>query len=442
MLRARLACERGVAVPAAVALLFAVSALGAVAATQGVVSSKQSSRDRAVKRAVASADAGIEAATYRLNKLNTTELLCVVVGATGLAVEPVQADGWCSAQTEDLGEGASFSYRVSSGSLALVNGQQLLQRKVVSTGTVNGVMRRAKAVISSTTGASLFGGNAVVSIEDLTLPNSTRVTGNVASNGNVSLSGSTQLCGNATYGPSKQFTTTNPSLLCPGYSSRAAEDPLLLNPVDQGSAPTSNNNSRIGVQDTFLPSVPSIWNPATRVLQLKQFSTLTLGGDIYSFCNLELANSAQLVIAPRAPGRPPLKIFIDAPENCPGVTGAGTVKLTEQASILNANTDPATVQLFVVGSATTSTSVQFLNSFNSTVNMLIYAPRSTVRMQNATAIVGAVAGKAVVMDNSASVTWHASADATIDDLLPLFRRQSWVECTTRPTGSAVDSGCA
>jgi hypothetical protein len=428
--------------PVAVALLFAIAALGAVGATQAVVSSKQSSQDRAVKRAVSSADAGLEAATYRLNKLNVSELLCVVVGATGLTVEPIQPDGWCPAQTEDLGESASFSYRVSGASLANINGQQLLQRKIVSTGTANAVTRRAKAVVGSATGASLFGGNAVVSLDDLTLPNSTRVTGHVASNGNVALNGSTQLCGNATYGSGKQFTTTNPARQCPGYTNRAAEDPLLLNPVDQGSAPTSNNNSRIGVEDTFLPSVPSIWNPATRVLQLKQFSSLTLGGDVYSFCNLELANSSQLVIAPRALSRPPLKIFIDAPENCPGVTNAGTVKLTEQASILNANTDPATVQLIVVGSATTATSVQFLNSFNSLVNMLIYAPRSTVRMQNSTAIVGAVAGKSVLLENSASVTYHASADATIDNLLPLFRRQSWVECTTKPTGADVDSGCS
>jgi hypothetical protein len=438
----RLGAEHGLALPVAIVMLFVVAALGSVVAAQAVNAADQGRRDSSIKRAVASADAGIDAAIYRLNKLKTSELLCVVVGTTGLTVEPVQTDGWCRAQAEDLGDGASYSYRVSRGSITLFNGQQLLQRKIVSTGTANGVTRRVKVVVGTLTGISLFGGNAIMSADDLTFPNSTLVTGNVASNGNVSLSGSTHVCGNITYGPGKQFTTSGPGLQCSGYSSLEGDQPMVLNPVDQGNSGTSNDNGRIGVQDPFLPSVPSIWNPATRVLQLKQWSTLTLTGDVYNFCNLEIANSAQLIIAPRLPGQPPLKIFIDSPENCPGVTNAGSVKLTEQGSILNANTDSSTVQLLVAGSAQSATSVQFLNSFNSNVNMIIYAPRSTVRMQNSTAIVGAVAGKSVILENSASVTWNASADVTIDNLEPLFRQQEWVECTARPTSSVVDSGCS
>jgi hypothetical protein len=427
--------------PLATVMLFVVTSLGAVVAAQGMTASGQARRDSSVKRAVASADAGIDAAIYRLNKLSTGELLCVVVGTTGLAIEPVQPDGWCRAQSEDLGDGASYSYRISSGHLGLINGQQLLQRKIISTGTANGVTRRAEAVVGSPTGVSLFGGNAVTSLDDLTLPNSTRVIGNVGSNGNVSLTGSASLCGNATFGPGKQFTTTSAGLQCPGYTTFEATQPTVLNPVDQGDARTVNDNGRIGVQDTFLPSVPSVWNPTTRVLQLKQFSTLTLGGDVYSFCNLEIANTAQLLISPRAPGRPPLKIFIDAPENCPGVAGAGSVKLTQQAAIMNVNADPATLQLLVAGSPQTATGVEFLNSFASSVNMLVYAPRSTVRMQNSTAIVGAVAAKSVVLENSSSVTWNPAAAVTIDNLEPLFRREKWIECTAKPTSAVVDSGC-
>jgi hypothetical protein len=427
--------------PFAVLTLTVIAALAALVAAQGISASGQTRRDSSVKRAVASADAGLNAAIYRLNKLTPNELACVVVGATTLEVEPVQPDGWCRAQTEELGDGASFSYRISGGQLALVNGQELLQRKVVSTGTVNGVMRRAKTVVGSSTGKTLFGGNVIISNDDLTLSNNTRVVGNVASNGNISLQGSTQVCGHATYGPGKEFTAAGPGLQCPGFSNSAAEQPFVLNPVDQGSAATVNDNGRIGVQDPFLPSIPSIWNPATRVLQLKQFSTLTLTGDIYSFCNLEIANTAQLLIGPRAAGRPPLKIFIDSPESCPGVANAGSVKLTQTGSIQNLNGDPTALRLYVRGSTQTSTSVQFLNSFSTNVNMLLYAPRSSVRMQNSTAITGAIAGKSVLLENNALVTWHPSASLPIDDLLPLFRRQSWVECSTKPTGAAVDSGC-
>jgi hypothetical protein len=428
--------------PFAILVLFVVATLGAAVAAQGMTATDQGRRDSSIKRAVASADAGIDAAIYRLNKLKTSAFACVVVGTTGLVTEPVQGDGWCRAQTEDLGDGAGYSYRISTGTLTVLNGQQVLQRKIVSTGTVNGVTRRAEAVVGTLTGYSVFGGNAIISLDDLTLPNTTVVTGNVASNGNVSLTGATLLCGNVTYGPGKQFSTAGLTLQCPGHSATEADEPIVLNPVDQGNAATSNNNSRIGVQDTFLPSLPSIWNPATRVLQLKQFSTLTLGGDVYSFCNLEIANSSQLIIAPRAAGRPPLKIFIDSPENCPGVTNAGSVKLTGTTSILNVNTDPSTLQIFVAGSPQTATSVEFLNSVNTGGNMLIYAPRSTVRLQNAVSLVGAIAAKSVVIQNSATVTFDVNADVPIDNLEPLYRRQSWVECTASTTSSVVDSGCS
>src|ERR1044071_5456156 len=108
--RARASSEQGIALPVAVMLLFIILSLATAIAAQGIGAQNQSRRDRSVKRAVDSADAGIATATYRLNKLTPSELLCVVVGATGLTLEPVQSDGWCQAQTEDLGDGASYSY--------------------------------------------------------------------------------------------------------------------------------------------------------------------------------------------------------------------------------------------------------------------------------------------------------------------------------------------
>ena len=436
----RLRSEQGIALPAAVVMLMIMMLLASVAGLATRTATGQSSRDRGTKRAVAGVDAGLDTAIYRLNKLSPSALLCVVMGATGLTIEPVQSDGWCRAQTESLGEGASFSYRMSAALTITLNGQSLLQRKVVSTGTANGVSRRAMATVNSLTGASVFSGNAVTSLTDLVLPHSASIVGNAATNGNMSLQASSLLCGDALVGPGKTFTTTSPAQQCPGFTHAVASQPLTLNPVDQGNAATVNDNGRIGVEDPFVLKLLSTWNPGTRVLKLQNTSTLTLTGNTYSFCYLEIDNLSQLIIAPRLPTQPPLKIYIDAPENCPGVANAGNVKLLNQGILSNLNTSSETFQILAVGSPQAETSIDFANNV-SLVNGVIYAPRSTLGLYNSTSIIGAVAAQTVAFSNSAKVTWDPTANLSLDDLLPLFRRASWVECTSTQPGPDPSSGC-
>ena len=78
-------------------------------------------------------------------------------------------------------------------------------------------------------------------------------------------------------------------------------------PVDQGSAATVNDNARITraktgtgtPRDTCSGCGNITWNAATRVLQVANNASLTLTGDVYSFCSLTIANNATLRIAPR-----------------------------------------------------------------------------------------------------------------------------------------------
>ena len=435
-----LAAEEGIALPAALVLLMVIALLASVAGFATVGALGQSDRDRGTKRAIAAADAGMHAAVYRLNKLSPAALLCVVVGATGLTIEPVQSDGWCRAQTENLGDGASYSYRMSGALTLSLSGQALLERKVVVTGTANGVSRRTMATVHSLRGVSVFSGNAVTSLSDLDLPHSASIIGNAATNGDMGIDDSGLLCGNAQVGPGKTFTTTSPLQQCPGFTHTNLSSPLVLNPVDQGNAATVNDNGRIGSQDPFLLQFLSTWTPSTRVLKLQNTSILTLSGNTYSFCYLEINNLAQLVIAPRLPSQDPVRIYIDSPENCPGVANAGKIKLLNQATLLNLNASSKSLQIFVVGSTQTPTSIEFFNNI-SLVNGVVYAPRSTIDLRNSTSIIGAVAAQTVLFSNSAKVTWDPTADLSLDNLLPLFQRGSWVECTSKQPGSTPDSGC-
>jgi hypothetical protein len=116
------------------------------------------------------------------------------------------------------------------------------------------------------------------------------------------------------------------------------------------------------------------------------------------------------------------------------------MRLLNQATLLNQNSSSKTLQIFVVGSPSIATSIDFFNNI-SLVNGMVYAPRSTLDLRNSTSIIGAVAAKTVAFSNSARVTWDPTADLPLDNLLPLFKRGNWVECTSNQPGSAPDSGC-
>jgi hypothetical protein len=442
--RVDLGREHGFVLPTAMAMLFIIGILVAVAAGVALTANSQAARDQKVKQAVAAADSGVRTAAYRINVLEPEQLQCVIADVTtgDLSLAWIGGDNWCPAQTEDLGDGVSYSYRVSAPEDIVLNGQYLAQRKIVSTGIAGGVKRRVLALVNAATGAPLFAsGKALVGVDDVGLSNSARVDGSAASNGSISLSNNAIVCGNATPGPGNQVITQNGGGLCSGFSSQPASEPLVLEPVDQGSAATANDNARIGSQDTWTSSNQIDWNPATRSLTLKNNSTLTLGGNLYSFCHLEITNNAQLIIAARDPGTA-VRIYIDAPEHCGSTAGAGSVSLTNAGSIVNLNADPTTLQLYVVGSDSASTYVTLQSKPQAAFNLVIYAPRSTVTVANQTNIVGAIAGKRATIDNNSSITWHDTVgQLRTGSLLSIFKRQRWVECSVEPSGSAPDSGC-
>ncbi len=172
-LRKRLAGDRGVALPVTVSVMFMVAGLATVTARAAITADHQSLRDRNVKQAIQAANAGLEAAMYRTNLMQPGSLQCALrnVSSGNLSVMGVGGDGWCIEQTEDLGNGQSYSVRVSAGSSLHVNGQSLVARKFVSTGMANGVRRRVLLRANAATGEPVFPqGYAGVSLDGLNLP--------------------------------------------------------------------------------------------------------------------------------------------------------------------------------------------------------------------------------------------------------------------------------
>jgi hypothetical protein len=448
--------EQGIAYPSALMMLMIIGSIAFAMTINSVAANNQAGRDRGVKRAVAAADAGVNVASYRMNKLTPSALLCVVRGvASQLLIEPLDIDGWCRTQTEELGDGASYSYRVSAGTGLLQSGQSLIQRKVVSTGCVlpgatshaqclanGGVRRRVSMTIGAPQG-QLFPGKGVLSKETLTVRNNGYLESDAVSNDDVVINNNAEICGNVTYGPAPDdiFSTGNNAVYnCPGTVATKALQDFLLNPVDANPARLNNDNLRIGNQDTVTGSVS--WNPVTKVLRVNNNSTLTLTGDTYSFCYLEISNNARLIIASRAAGRPPLRIYVDRPELCLlAGSNRGRVTVENNATIENQTADPSMLQLYVEGSTLTSTSVEIENNAAVDLHLAIYAPNSVFLLENNGEFRGAVAAKKVTIENNADFYWDSRAGSITTGTSLLYQRQSWTECTVKASGSAPDAGC-
>jgi type II secretory pathway pseudopilin PulG len=446
----RLGEERAIALPAALSVLFMVAGLATLTARTAIGGEHQSQRDRNVKQALAAANAGLEAALYRTNQMQPGSTQCAFnnPGTGTFQVGALEGDGWCREQSEDLGNGTSFTMRVSGAQALHANGQALSRRTVISTGAVNGVRRRLMLQMNAATGEPVFpNGYAGVSLDPITLPNSVQVTGGVGSNGNVYLRNSAYVCGTVTPGPGKTLEVRNTASVCPAASTTPAQESFNLQPVDQGNAATENDNSRIGnppASDSLDPCTDcdaSTWDPTTRMLRLRNNSTLTLGGGVYSFCGIEVENTAQLKVAVRPLGTG-IRIFVDSPEHCGGA-GTGSVTVRNSATILNLNSDPTTFQLYLVGSPAIATQVGFYGvDFAGTMVMAVYAPYSTIVIRGNGTLSGAIASKGIDLDNSTHINYHERiADITTGNPLRLFKPEHYIECTASPTGIAPDSGC-
>jgi hypothetical protein len=469
----RLAAEEaGLALPVVIIVLAVAIVLMGVAVAQSGIATGGANQDRRVKRAIQAADAGLDAAVYRMNKFDVTRAVAPCVSPVGavLALVPYAILGgerWCPPVSEDLGGGASYTYWVQTICVppTLVTCQNppdgIFKRTVVSQGTVDGVTRRVAMKVQADTGSPLFQNAGLISLLDLNMPNSSAVYGNAKSGGNISLSNSATICsdptgaapGNATPGPGRAVTTGNSSSVC--GSQNPSPDPVTLSPVDQGTSATVNDDWRICnplglgaptaglLGDACTPKTNwYAWDRAARTLEISNSGWVTLGGNLYSFCRLTMSNNSTLKITPKTGGA--VRIFIDTPEACGGAGGA--VLDLQNGVQLEAppGATPTQLQIYVAGSSTIPTTVNLGNNPDVQVPMVLYAPSSTVNLRNRVKIKGAIAANQVTFENNTDLTWTADVDdLKANTLFPLFQRSDdYRECSpTIPADTAPATKC-
>lgn len=177
--------EGGFAMVTVIGMLFVGLLLGA-AAFEGVQPGIASAvRDQHSRRALQAALGGIEIARRRLNELmpdvgtligGLASNVCIattpdlVTGTPTLSEVTVALGSWCPPVSLDLGTGTTVTYQVSAPSVtvvtnALLSATKLLQRKIVATGSADGVKRRvlitinANGTVNKLTSALISGGS-------------------------------------------------------------------------------------------------------------------------------------------------------------------------------------------------------------------------------------------------------------------------------------------
>lgn len=432
--------ERGVALVTTLGVLLIAMGV-AVAVTMSVtVNTQQSNRDRNVKRALAAAEAGVNEATYRMNMLQPTSG-SPCVGLSGGVFVRTAAPGpgeWCTAQALDFGNGSTAQYQISP--YASTSG--VVTRSVVSKATVNGASRRVMVTTSANTGAPLFEPFGMSSNQTMTLSGNANLSGAARSNNDINMSGNARVCGTgaaAHPGPGHAVHLSGNAEVCGGDTTPASA-PFVLTPVDQGDAPTNNDNNRLAAGGADTRTTPGYsWTAATRRLSLSSNSTLTMGGHTYSLCTLSVSGNAQLIIAASAV----VRIFIDSTSNCGLAAGYNQLSVSGNGKLINTSQDPTHLQIYMVGGTPGTPNSASLSGNAVATQLAFYAPYTNLSMSgNSASYSGAfLANQINVSGNGAAVTYNSAVESITAATIGVYRHQKFIECTPTSTGNTPDGGC-
>lgn len=419
--------QRGFAVPAVLFSLLAAFAITSVAVMAAVTAQRGASRDQNVKAALAAAEAGVSQALLHYNRIPTTTATPCLVSSGGTVFLAATSGGWCAPVNGAVTEG-TYSYSVQPTAGAL---------EIVSTATVDGVTRRVDVTAHSASGQQIFGDATVKALDWLTMASESAVTATAASNGSITLSGSAGICGNVAYGLAGAFTLNNNSTHTCGT---LAQQLLVLPPVNQGDAATVNDNGRFFALDPRSNNHVT-WTAATRTLELRSNSSVTLGGSRYSFCRLDLSSNTSVYIAPGST----VSIYFDSPEACGLPAGTEQLRLSSNSRITSASGGATNIAMYFVGSPTVATSIHL--SSNTQVagaceqNFVVYAPLSNVTINSNSYYCGAIAGKTIALgDNSHIFSDSGATGFTLPATAAHYTVDRFVECTG-PATTPPDADC-
>lgn len=424
--------QGGFALPLTLVVLtvgFALAAVGSVAAVSSI---RNADRDTDSERALAVAEAGVEQALARQNKVFTAEgFPCLVVGAGGnLIPGSPQGNGWCPEQTGSV-QGGQFTYTVKPA--AQVDPLGGLERiSIVSEGAVGDSSRRIALDSLASTGRPAFAQAEMIGLDDFTVNGEGYIEATAATNGDFYLDGNALVCGDVTHGVGKQLIISGGNAgLCDGYT--ANEQQVTLAPPDPGNVAEENDNGRFFAEDTKAGNVT--WNAGTRTLTLSGNSALTLGGANYSLCKLDMSGNSNIYIAAGAT----VRVWFDSPENCGQSSGVEQLSMTGNSEISATTGEPVDAGFIFVGSADIPTTVKLAGNGKAN-ELMVYAPRSDVQISGNGNYSGAIAGKTVVDTGNGQIIGDESVLGFEIGVQTAYTPERFIECVGALSNSP-HAGC-
>jgi hypothetical protein len=445
----RMRREDGFALPTTLLMLVAAFAVVSVGVTASVNTQRGVVRDQGTKSAVQVAEAGVSQALLHYNRIPPSETnRCSPVTTAGPG-----AGGWCQPITGTF-NGTDYTYQVHPYTDA--SGMFIID--VVGTSTVNGATRRVAVRASASSGWNVFEEYQVKAGEWIHLDSNAEIRAGAATNGDMVLRSNARQCGQASVGIGKQMQLISNAHYyqnheCSTPNSVVNEEELILPSVNQGDAPTNNNNSYFFGTNivTSGKKRDACWNQVkadgaagscgARHLDLKSNTAVTLQGGTYSFCKLTMSSNTGLYVA----GGATAVIYFDSPEACGYSSGVVQLDMDSNARISPTQGSSANVQLLFVGSNDRQTQIHM--SSNTYIpnaceqNFVLYAPLSDITMNSNSTYCGGLAGKTLHMDSRASVRIPpGGVNFEIPTTAPHYEVERFVECTAAPQ-TPPDAGC-
>jgi hypothetical protein len=450
-----IAGESGFALPAVMLAMIAATAFATALAFLAVSSLHGATRDRSSKSAFTVAESGVADAMLRYN-MSAAPTPCAPVTASA-----PDANGWCGpVDIADPPTGGAVRYWVHPpGASPSRRCSSTACMEIVSLGALGGTTRRVDATASSASGQPLFADAGVKSQDGIQMDSNAIIHSGVATNGDMTLSANAAQCGPVTVGPGKSLTLTSNAgqysdVNCTQTTTQTAQAPLSLPPVNQGDAPSRNDNGRFFALDPVSGNKGDVCfngrnadgttGPCgARELSISNNSALTLGGSVYSLCKLTMSSNSKLYTASGAQ----VKIYFDSPEACGQPSGTAQLQLDSNTRITTSSTAASSIALLFVGSDTRQTRIQANSNTDSNAlcqqNFVVYAPRTSITLNSNSTYCGALGGKSLVMNSNAQIYTGTGIGGFV---LPntaayfTFDPAGFVECAAA-SASPPNAGC-
>jgi hypothetical protein len=436
--------ERGSAIVAAIGILAVMLVLTAAAfdITQHLQGDLK--RTTAGQRAFAAADAGVDRALARINSYLPAPTSCItdVPAAPGV-------DGWCAASpVESLGQGATFSYRVSqsaspvTGCGGVTLSGALGDRCVVATGTADGVTRRVAVRLAiSTTTYPFQSSTSLIGYKQVKIKKKSTVEATVSTNGKFVKEKDGSFTGILKLGPkgkTKGYTgpfTRLTAPLVPTLPDFAVYDPASGTKRD--SAVWNDNQTAIA---PFLGTTKITYDATKRELIVGAGVTLTLSPGVYNFCKLTLNKDARISIVPPSAGatvpKDAVRLFIDGKQRAGSrCSSGGELDGKTGSTFINSSLDPRTLQIFAWDK---KTKLKVPNTGN--FSGIIWAPRSKVKFNGKGTLTGGISGDQIETHKEMKVKWSPLIDTWTVPASNSSQVVSWRQCRSVPPTSPYD-GC-